>query len=47
MKSLTHYWILATIVTVYSKFRFQKRRDHEKISYERRVYETVDDESLS
>ena len=29
------------------KIRFQKSRDQEKISYERRVYESVDDESPS
>ena len=29
------------------KIRFQKRRDQEKISYERCVYESVDDESPS
>ena len=27
---LTHYCLTATIVTVLSKFRFQKRRDQEK-----------------
>ena len=28
-------------------FVFKKRRDQEKISYKRHVYESVDDESLS
>ena len=33
----------------YVEFRYNldlKRRDHQKISYERRVYESVDDRSL-
>ena len=29
-----------------TKILFLKRRDQEKISYERRIYESVDDESL-
>ena len=28
-------------------FNFNLRRDHQKISYERRVYESVDEKSLS
>ena len=28
-------------------FIFKKRRDHGKISYDRRTYESVDDRSLS
>ena len=29
------------------KFQFFLRRDHQKISYERRAYESVDEKSLS
>ena len=45
--NITHYCLTGAIVTVLSKFRFQKRGIKKKISYERRVYESVDDESLS
>ena len=45
---LIHYRLTATIVTVKSKFYCQKREGiKENISYERHVYESVDDESLS
>ena len=48
INNLTHYYLTATIVTVSSKFRSQKRRDSRKnFLYELRVYESVDDESLS
>ena len=32
---------------IWPKFRFKIRKDEQKISYERRVYESVDDNSLS
>ena len=34
------------MVTFTKNFDFDLRRDHQKISYERRAYESVDDKSL-
>ena len=37
----------ATFAIFDKKFNFLLRRDHQKISYECRVYESVEDKSLS
>ena len=39
--SLTHYCLTATIVTVLSKFRFQKRRDQKKFLWVGRRWEPI------
>ena len=44
---LTHRSPTTTIVAVSSTFRLEKEGIKENISYERHVYESVDDESLS
>ena len=46
MNALTLYDLGERISSVWPKFRFKKRRDKWKNSYERRVYESVDDKSL-
>ena len=44
---LTHFLPMFTFVTVLLKFGFKKKGIMEKISYERRAYESVDVKSLS
>ena len=46
LKVLTHYCLTAAIVTVLPKFYLKKERIMEKISYERRIHESVDNKSL-
>ena len=40
-------WVNILVQFGQNNFDFKIRRDHGKISYERRVYESVDDRSLS
>ena len=44
---LTHYCLTGTFLPTLPKFDFILRRDHQKISYERCAYESVDEKSLS
>ena len=44
---LSHYWLIRYIYYLWKKFRFKKRRDHKKKSYDRRAYESIDDRSHS
>ena len=49
VQNLTHYLSSSYLwdVPLGQNFDFNLWRDHEKISYERRDYETVDEKSLS
>ena len=44
---LTLYCLAQHICDTVSKFRFQFKKDHQKIPFERRDYESVDEKSLS
>ena len=51
-KKSVHMWltlccIFVTVVYVWAKFRIQNKKDAQKNSYERRVYESVDYSSPS
>ena len=45
--SITLYDLGEQLIQFGQNFDFKIRRDYEKISYERRAYESVDDRSLS
>ena len=44
---LTYFFLALPFSSAWPKFDFEIRRDSVKISYERRVYESVDDKRLS